>query len=65
MAKKTKKPPEISVQAYEQSHEPKRVEIYGTKAGHNLHEVAGEIYEEVKDWITKYLGSKPENKESE
>jgi len=42
-------PPEISVDAYEQAHEPKRIEIYDTKAGHSLDEVADEIYEEVRD----------------
>ena len=50
-------PPEISVKAYEQAHEPKRVEIFDTKAGHSLDEVADEIYVEVRDWITKYLGN--------
>lgn len=53
-------PPDVSVQAYEQAHEPKRIEIYDTKAGHSLDEVASEIYEEVKDWITKYLINKSE-----
>lgn len=48
-------PPEISVYAYEQAHEPKRIEIFDTKASHSLDEVADEIYVEVKDWITKYL----------
>ncbi len=47
--------PEISVYAYEQAHEPKRIEIYDMKAGHSLDEVADEIYEEVRDWIAKYL----------
>lgn len=48
-------PPEVSAYAYEQAHEPKRIKIYDTKVGHSLDEVADEIYEEVKDWITKYL----------
>jgi alpha/beta superfamily hydrolase len=37
-------PPEISVYAYEQSHEPKGIEIFDTKASHNLNEIADEIY---------------------
>lgn len=56
-------PPDISVLAYEQAHEPKRIEIYDTKAGHDLDEVADEIYVEIKDWIGKYLESEPEKKE--
>jgi alpha/beta superfamily hydrolase len=56
-------PPEISVQAYEQAHEPKRIEIFDTKASHDLDEVADEIYVEVKDWITKYLIYESEKKE--
>jgi Predicted hydrolase of the alpha/beta superfamily len=53
-------PPEIAVQVYEQAHEPKRIEIFDTKASHNLNEIADEIYVEVKDWITKYLINKSE-----
>lgn len=44
-------------------HMTKRIEIYDTKTGHGLDGVADEIYVEVKDWITKYLRSKPEKKE--
>lgn len=53
-------PPELAVQVYEQAHEPKRIEIFDTKASHNLNEIADEIYVEVKDWITKYLINKSE-----
>jgi alpha/beta superfamily hydrolase len=53
-------PPEIAVQVYEQAHEPKRVEIFDTKASHDLDEIANEIYIEVIDWITKYLINKSE-----
>lgn len=53
-------PPELAVQVYEQAHEPKRIEIFDTKASHNLNEIAGEIYVEVKDWITRYLINKSE-----
>lgn len=53
-------PPELAVQVYEQAHEPKRIEIFDTKASHNLNETADEIYVEVKDWITKYLINKSE-----
>jgi alpha/beta superfamily hydrolase len=53
-------PPEIAVQVYEKAHEPKRIEIFDTKASHDLDEIASEIYVEVKDWITKYLINKSE-----
>lgn len=56
-------PPEVAVYVYEQAHEPKRIEIFDTGAGHKLDEVADEIYVEVKDWITKYLINKLEKRE--
>lgn len=55
-------PPELAVQVYEQAHEPKRIEIFDTKASHNLNEVADEIYEEVRDWIIKYLINETEKR---
>ena len=56
-------PPGVAVYVYEEAHEPKRIEIFDTKATHKLDEVADEIYEEVKDWITKYLINEPEKRE--
>lgn len=47
--------PDVSVQAYDLAHEPKRIEIYDAKAGHKLDNVADEVYVEIKDWIMKYL----------
>lgn len=47
--------PDVSVQAYDMAHEPKRIEVYDAKAGHKLDNVADEVYMEVKDWIMKYL----------
>lgn len=47
--------PDISVRAYDLAHEPKRIEIYDSKAGHELDNVADEVYVEIKDWIRKYL----------
>jgi alpha/beta superfamily hydrolase len=47
--------PDVSVLAYNLAHEPKRIEIYDSKAGHDLDEVSDEVYVEVKDWIIKYL----------
>ncbi len=47
--------PDISVRAYDLAHEPKRIEIYDAKAGHELDNVADEVYVEIKDWIIKYL----------
>ena len=55
-------PPELAVQVYEQAHEPKRIEIFDTKASHNLNAIADEIYEEVRDWIIKYLINEPGKK---
>ncbi len=55
-------PPELAVQIYEQAHEPKRIEIFDTGASHNLDEIADEIYEEVRDWIIKYLIKIPEKR---
>jgi pimeloyl-ACP methyl ester carboxylesterase len=52
-------PPDVSVLAYDLAHEPKRIEIYDTKAGHSLDEVSDEIYVEVKDWIVKNLKGEP------
>jgi alpha/beta superfamily hydrolase len=49
--------PDVSVLAYNLAHEPKRIEIYDSKAGHDLDEVSDEVYVEVKDWIIKYLKS--------
>jgi predicted esterase len=49
--------PDVSVLAYNMAHEPKRIEIYDSKAGHDLDEVSDEVYVEVKDWIIKHLKS--------
>lgn len=48
-------PPDVSVLAYNLAHEPKRIEVYDARAGHELDNVANEVYVEVKDWILKYL----------
>jgi alpha/beta superfamily hydrolase len=47
--------PDVSVFTYDLAHEPKRIEIYDSKAGHELDNVADEVYVEIKDWIIKYL----------
>lgn len=49
--------PDVSVLAYNLAHEPKRLEVYDSKAGHELDEVSDEVYVEVRDWIIKYLKS--------
>ncbi|AKB78248.1 hypothetical protein MSHOH_1765 [Methanosarcina horonobensis HB-1 = JCM 15518] len=48
-------PPDVSVLAYDMAHEPKRIEVYDAKAGHELDNVADEVYVEIKDWIMKHL----------
>jgi len=53
--------PDISVRAYNLAHEPKRIEVYDAKAGHQLDNVADEVYVEVKDWIIKYLKNENNN----
>lgn len=53
--------PDVSVQAYDLAHEPKRIEIYDAKAGHELDNVADEVYVEIKDWIIKYLKNENDN----
>lgn len=52
--------PDVSVFAYNLAHEPKRIEVYDAKAGHELDNVADEVYVEIRDWIMKYLGNRQE-----
>ncbi|AKB82425.1 hypothetical protein MSBR3_1847 [Methanosarcina barkeri 3] len=47
--------PDISVQAYELAHEPKRIEVMDAKAGHELDEVADDVYVQIRDWVLKHL----------
>lgn len=47
--------PDISVIAYDLAHEPKRIEVMDSKAGHELDSIADDVYVEVRDWILKYL----------
>lgn len=52
-------PLDISVFTYDLAHEPKRIEVYDAKAGHELETVADDVYVEIRDWILKYLKTKP------
>ena len=52
--------PDVSVHAYDLAHEPKRIEVYEARAGHELDEVSEEVYVEVRDWIIKFLGNRQE-----